>query len=309
MKSCLTTALGLAVMLYLFYVVVESFKLIVGWSDIPISEMVNHYVFIGVVIFLNLLLTYFSKNRKSQQASSTSEQTSQSSLSFTFRDTFNPYEDIIHPAVYQQKFKTWWYTSDSEEVTHSYQYGTLRFYEDGIVIGNRNAKVPKLNLPESFGLKGTWEVDQNKVTLSLEKTTQEDDTIQVHIREEHKREMKYYGEIADDNSIIKAGKYSGKVKGDTIRLGDFQFNKVKTSTLIITADDGDCSRLQRAVEPNEYVISTYEDSGFWYTNGETGPEWFTLHIKTFSNATEIIDQLVSDVSEELGISIYNHYWS
>ena len=54
-----------------------------------------------------------------------------------------------------------------------------------------------------------------------------DDSIEIQITEADRREMKYYGEIADDNSLIRAGEHRGTICGDTISIGNFSFNKTQ----------------------------------------------------------------------------------
>ena len=78
------------------------------------------------------------------------------------------------------------------------------------------------------------------------------------------------------------------------------------STLIVTASENMCSYLANKLNSNSLVINTYEDSGFWYSNGETGPEWFTVHIKAEYKNKDEIEKLVEEYSDN---TISNMYWS
>lgn len=78
------------------------------------------------------------------------------------------------------------------------------------------------------------------------------------------------------------------------------------STLIVTASEDVCSTLANTLNSHSLVIDTYEDSGFWYSNGETGPEWFTVNIRADYKNKEEIEKLVEEHSED---KIFNMYWS
>ena len=78
------------------------------------------------------------------------------------------------------------------------------------------------------------------------------------------------------------------------------------STLIVIASEGMCSILAEKLNSNPLVIDTFEDSGFWYSNGETGPEWFTVHIKAKYKNKDEIEKLVEEYSDN---KISNMYWS
>ena len=67
-----------------------------------------------------------------------------------------------------------------------------------------------------------------------------------------------------------------------------------------------CSFLAKKLNSNPLVIDTFEDSGFWYSNGETGPEWFTVHIEAKYKNKDEIEKLVEEYSDN---KISNMYWS
>ncbi len=56
------------------------------------------------------------------------------------------------------------------------------------------------------------------------------------------------------------------------------------------------------------VISTYENTGNWYTNGETGPEWFTVTIEAKWKNKEAIENLVFNKLKETGDTTSNQFW-
>lgn len=84
---------------------------------------------------------------------------------------------------------------------------------------------------------------------------------------------------------------------------------MKTNRYIITASDEVCTRLRIALANHPLVISIFENSGFWYTNGETGPEWFTVTIEALCSNKEKIENLVQETLKKIGEGTYNYYWS
>lgn len=90
------------------------------------------------------------------------------------------------------------------------------------------------------------------------------------------------------------------------------FTKTKTepkiSRYIITASEGVCGALASSLKSHPKVLSTFEDTGFWYTNGETGPEWFTVTIEANYDDKEEIEDLVATELNALGKSADNYYW-
>ena len=76
------------------------------------------------------------------------------------------------------------------------------------------------------------------------------------------------------------------------------------STLIVKASEGMCSFLAKKLNLNPLVIDTFEDSGFWYSNGETGPEWFTVHIEAKYKNKDEIEKLVEEYSDNKISNMY-----
>lgn len=80
------------------------------------------------------------------------------------------------------------------------------------------------------------------------------------------------------------------------------------SLYIITASEGTCSFLCHQLKGHKLVQDTFEDSGFWYTNGETGPEWFTATIEADYKHKEEIEKLVSETLKSAGRTGSNYFW-
>ena len=69
-------------------------------------------------------------------------------------------------------------------------------------------------------------------------------------------------------------------------------DKLPVSTLIVTASEDTCRELKSKISNHDAVVNTFQDTGNWYSNGETGPEWFTIHIITSQDRKEDIETLV-----------------
>jgi hypothetical protein len=77
---------------------------------------------------------------------------------------------------------------------------------------------------------------------------------------------------------------------------------------IITASEATCSALCHRLKNHKLVQDTFENSGYWYTNGETGPEWFTATIEADYKYKEEIEQLVDETLKEIESSASNYFW-
>lgn len=80
------------------------------------------------------------------------------------------------------------------------------------------------------------------------------------------------------------------------------------SRYIITASEGTCSFLCHQLKGHKLVQDTFEDSGFWYSNGETGPEWFTVTIEADCKYKEEIENLVSETLKEADRTVRSCFW-
>jgi hypothetical protein len=80
------------------------------------------------------------------------------------------------------------------------------------------------------------------------------------------------------------------------------------SRYIITASEGTCSFLCNYLKGHKLIQDTFENSGFWYSNGETGPEWFTVTIEADYKHKEEIEKLVSVTLQSAGRTASNYFW-
>ncbi|MFD2567475.1 hypothetical protein [Pseudotenacibaculum haliotis] len=80
------------------------------------------------------------------------------------------------------------------------------------------------------------------------------------------------------------------------------------SKYIITAKEEVCSKLARVLKKYPVVKDTFENSGFWYTNGETGPEWFTVTIEADFKDKDEIEMLLQQELKNMNATASNYYW-
>jgi hypothetical protein len=304
MKNILYLFIGGGIIAYLVYVLIQIFLIVFGVNELTWSTISVHIIVTGILLLV-LVLSYFFNNKKGNNLEN---QLSSKSKNIT-TPSYNQYEDKLAFTVYQQHFKTWWFDTDGDKHNHSTIYANLRFYEDGTVIGIRSTKIPKINIKGSYIMIGNWTVDKNSVSLTLKKIEDVDDTIKIDITEYEERQMKYAGKIADDDSLIKAGEFQGIIEGNNITIGNHLFSKLPVSTLIVTASKDTCSGLELKISNHDHVVGTFKDTGNWYSNGETGPEWFTIHINTSQDRKEDVETLVKLNLKKMGKSAHNLYWT
>ncbi|RMG68824.1 MAG: hypothetical protein D6722_11340 [Bacteroidetes bacterium] len=235
MQNLLTTMLGFAVLAYMGYVLGLTAKVMFGWGEASWDEALGHWVFVGIVGLLMLIGHVWGDREEAGTEKAAEKNPYGGGGQNPNRDSepdFNPYLDQLEWGVYRQEALSWWFDSDGDRHERGIYHASLRFYEDGTVIGIRSSAFPKREMPDSFTLKGTFTVQKNRLALSLEKVREVDDTIFTYISPEEQREMKYYGEIADDNSLIKAGLYQGRISGHTLLIGVHPFTLAKLAKLI-----------------------------------------------------------------------------
>ena len=80
------------------------------------------------------------------------------------------------------------------------------------------------------------------------------------------------------------------------------------SKYIIPVSEEICSELVRRLKDHPLVEDTSEGSGLWYSNGETGPEWFTATIEADFNNKESVEELVPSELRKMGKSAGNMFW-
>lgn len=78
--------------------------------------------------------------------------------------------------------------------------------------------------------------------------------------------------------------------------------------LIITAEESTCGKIYSAFQDHPLVHGIFEDSGEWYSNGEAGPEWFTVTLETTESQKEELESALSDWLKEKELQAGNWYW-
>lgn len=309
MKNLFSTILGLAMIGYLIYVVVQVIQITFGENGGEWSEISIHLIGVSILIILMLIgLKWGDKKEKTEEEQKPNPSPTQKEKSQTMgKLPYNPLTDKLEFTVYQQSFETWWSDDYGDKQYHSTVYANLRFYEDGTVIGIRSSVMPKKEVVDSFTLQGKWTAKKNEISFELEKVSEVDDTIKIYLSEADHREMKYTGQIADDKSLIQAGAFKGTIQGGTLSIGSHIFIKIPLLKLIVTTDEKTCEQLEASVSSHPDVVYTFQDTGNWYSNGETGPEWFTVSIGTASELKEKIEALVNEELNKLGES-GNLFW-
>lgn len=84
--------------------------------------------------------------------------------------------------------------------------------------------------------------------------------------------------------------------------------KEEISRYIITASENICSSLASRLKNYSEVINTYENEGNWYTNGETGPQWFTVTVEAKWKDKTRIEKIVEEELKGLNASVVNKFW-
>lgn len=278
------TFIGALLMLMGFYVIVTLIMIILGWTDTQFSEI----SFPLIVLLVAFSIKVYSINKNNQQSIKSKE--SETKLKYKF----NPYKDKLEYSIYEQKSETWWSDSDGDSHTRPTIYSSLRFYENGTVIGIRDRGILKIENENSFVYKGIWNSSENTIQFNLDKIRDIDDSVNLNISDEEHRDMKYAGHIAIDSDLIMAGNYKGTIQGNQIIVNSFTFTKVDFSELIITASESVCDDLNHKFSSHDLVYDSYTNSGNWYSNGETGPEWYTITIKS---RYEFKDQLENEINK------------
>jgi hypothetical protein len=85
-------------------------------------------------------------------------------------------------------------------------------------------------------------------------------------------------------------------------------DQLTVSKLIVTASEDTCRELESKISNHDAVIDTFQDSGNWYSNGETGPEWFTIHIISSEGRKEEIEALVKLELKKMEKFSHNLFW-
>ena len=82
----------------------------------------------------------------------------------------------------------------------------------------------------------------------------------------------------------------------------------KTSRWIVQASEETCDLLAEEMKSCPQVVGTFTDSGFWYSNGETGPEWFTVTVEANYYDKEKVEAFLEEICKLKGLKTGNAYW-
>ena len=74
---------------------------------------------------------------------------------------------------------------------------------------------------------------------------------------------------------------------------------------IFTHSEKALDAIESAVKNHPKVKDAFQDSGFWYSNGETGPEWFSMHVRCKEEDAEEIQAFIEQELENRGYSHQN----
>lgn len=77
---------------------------------------------------------------------------------------------------------------------------------------------------------------------------------------------------------------------------------------IFTHNEKALDAIESAVKNHPKVEDAFQDSGFWYSNGETGPEWFSMHVRCKEEDAEAVQAFIEQELENRGYSHqHNNY--
>lgn len=303
MRNTFHTILGAMILLMAFYTIGTLVQIIFGWTEIKLSEITIPLVIISI-FFIAMVIGYYKKDEKNKTKKISVNSVEQNQPWIEKEREYNPEIDKLNYTIYEQYGETWWSDSDGDSHTRPTVYANLRFYEDGALIGLRDRGILKIENIDSFVYKGNWEINEDKIKIILNKVKDIDDSVYLYISPEEKRDMKYAGHITHDSDLIKEGIYQGVLRESTIKIGNFLFRSITPSRLIITATEASCNELQNKFKNHPLVLNSYTDSGNWYTNGETGSEWYTV---TFESRYELREQLENDIKKSSS-DYSNMFW-
>ena len=71
---------------------------------------------------------------------------------------------------------------------------------------------------------------------------------------------------------------------------------------IFTHSEKALDAIESTVKNHPKVKDAFQDSGFWYSNGETGPEWFSMHVRCKEEDAEEIQAFIEQELENRGHS-------
>lgn len=301
MKGILQVIVGLSALFLIGYTLIVSILILTGNTDKTFADISIQLV-ISCILVITLVLGFLG-DRKRPKSSQRSENPTASDGSDQPKPVVHP-EGHLHNGIYEQSSRTWWYDSDGDQHEGETEYADLRFYEDGTVIGIRKQAIPKKENPDSFVYQGRYSQNENRIDFTLKKVVDTDDRVVHHISSEEQRNMKYAGHIVSDDDLIQAGTYSGVIAENSLQIGEFEFRRITPDRLIVTASEEACDLLKNQFQDHPLVLGCFMNSGNWYSNGETGPEWYTV---TFESRYELRQKLEEDIRSAT-LDIHNMFW-
>lgn len=78
--------------------------------------------------------------------------------------------------------------------------------------------------------------------------------------------------------------------------------KQRNLKYIVTLSEDAQDEMAGPFESHEKVTKVFGDSGNWYTNGETGPAWHTLHVCFIEKDTDTVKAHIEHCLSEAGYS-------
>lgn len=75
-------------------------------------------------------------------------------------------------------------------------------------------------------------------------------------------------------------------------------NPIKYS-FIVVHDEEILDAIEPAVKGHPEVIDSFQDTGNWYSNGETGPEWFSMHVYCREDDSDRVKEFVREELRKL----------
>ena len=78
----------------------------------------------------------------------------------------------------------------------------------------------------------------------------------------------------------------------------------KSYKFIFTHEEDVLDKIQGAVEKHPKVTDVFQDSGFWYSNGETGPEWFSMHVRCKHKDSDEVQAFIIDELKKYNLNYY-----
>lgn len=87
-----------------------------------------------------------------------------------------------------------------------------------------------------------------------------------------------------------------------VYLSESHINAMKKLKFIFTNEEEVLDAIRSTIANHPKVTHVFQDSGFWYTNGETGPEWFSMHVCFNEPDQEEVEKFIGETLLSHGTS-------